>query len=71
MNKKVWRRYKKELNEKYSFINVKIEKPIILRFEDEVVVRFLQDYNSDQVKDFGEKSLYLKKDTVSTCPLET
>lgn len=61
MTKAQWREYKKNLNDKYQFINVSFKTPVIYRHKSEWVVRFLQDYESDKLSDFGEKFLYLKE----------
>jgi hypothetical protein len=51
------------LNERYKSIAVKISKPLIFAYKGRAVVRFLQEYTSDQHTDFGEKVLYLHKGT--------
>lgn len=61
MNREQWKRYKSSLNEKYQQLNIKITRPLILRYKDRFVARFLQEYQSDQHADFGEKVLYLRK----------
>lgn len=61
MSKDKWRQYKKSLSEKYSFIKVTLADPVVIRHNDEMVVRFLQDYSSDKNADFGEKTLYLHR----------
>lgn len=61
MDRDKWRQYKKELNEKYDFIKVELTEPLVLHHNDELVVRFLQNYQSDKKSDFGEKTLYLRR----------
>jgi murein L,D-transpeptidase YafK len=61
MNKKKWQAYKTALNEKYKYIKVKFKEPFMLARKDEAIVSFIQDYESDGLKDMGEKVLYLKK----------
>jgi murein L,D-transpeptidase YafK len=61
MNRDKWREYKKSLSEKYSFIKVGLTEPLVIRHNDELVVRFLQDYQSDKNADFGQKTLYLHR----------
>ena len=41
---------------------MKLSKPTVLTDRDRAVVRFLQEYTSDQHADFGEKVLFLKKE---------
>lgn len=60
MNKTQWQKYKASLAEKYQTIQVKIYDPVIYRHQDEIIVRFLQYYESDKISDFGEKSLYVR-----------
>lgn len=61
MNRDQYREYKAGLNERYKSIAVKISKPLIFAYKGRAVVRFLQEYTSDQHTDFGEKVLYLHK----------
>lgn len=61
MDWETWKRFKSGLNEKYEYIRVQMAKPTIYIHNNEVVVRFLQGYNSDKNSDFGEKTLHLKK----------
>jgi hypothetical protein len=63
MNRDQYREYKVGLNERYKSIAVKISKPLIFAYKGRAVVRFLQEYTSDQHTDFGEKVLYLHKGT--------
>ncbi len=59
MNKRKWYRYKRDLNAKYKEIKVRFSEPSVLEQKDQIIVRSLQSYESDQHTDFGEKSLYL------------
>jgi murein L,D-transpeptidase YafK len=61
MNRNQWRAYKSRLNSVYKDITVKISRPAIFADRNMAVIRFLQEYNSDQHSDFGEKVLYLKR----------
>lgn len=63
MNREQWREYKTRLNEQYKQITVKISRPAIFADRDRAVVRFLQEYTSDQHSDFGEKVLFLKRES--------
>jgi murein L,D-transpeptidase YafK len=62
MNRDQWRKFKEKLNADYQTITVKLSKPAILRDRDRIVVRFLQEYTSDQHADFGEKVLFVKRE---------
>lgn len=62
MNKAKWKTYKSSLNEKYDYINVKLFEPTAYQQKDEYVIRFLQKYQSDGLDDFGEKTLFVKRD---------
>ena len=57
-----WRWYKKEVYKKNRNIQVHISEPVVYRHKDELIVRFLQKYSSDNVSDFGRKTLYVKKE---------
>lgn len=61
MNKDQWREHKSKLNEQYKSISVRLSRPAIFMDRDQTVIRFLQEYTSDQHSDFGEKILYVKK----------
>lgn len=61
MGREQWRVFKQDLNKRYDQLGIKLSRPVILRYKDLVVARFLQAYTSDQHADFGEKTLYLKK----------
>lgn len=62
MDKTAWEKFKAGLNEKYEYIKVKLQQPLVFVHKDEAIVRFLQSYESDANSDFGEKFLYLKKE---------
>ena len=62
MDKAQWRDYKAKLNADYHTITVHISKPSIFFSNGNGIIRFLQEYASDMHTDFGEKTLYLKKD---------
>ena len=61
MDRMQWRDYKARLNTTYKNITVKISRPAIFADRNRAVIRFLQEYTSDQHTDVGEKVLYLKK----------
>jgi murein L,D-transpeptidase YafK len=62
MNRDQWRQFKKNLADKYSFIKIAVAEPIVIHHNHKLVVRFLQDYQSDKNADFGEKTLYLRRE---------
>lgn len=61
MNRSQWRAFKKNLSDRVQKITVHLSKPAIFADRDRAVVRFLQEYTSDQHADFGEKVLYLRR----------
>ena len=61
MNKQQWERHKESLNKKYEYIQVQLQEPVVYKQKGEWVVRFLQQYSSDKLNDFGEKFLYLRE----------
>lgn len=56
-----WKRYKNDLNQRYSSIEVSLKDVKLLRQGDYVVASFTQDYRSDKVKNIGVKKLYIEK----------
>lgn len=62
MNRSGWKRFKENLNSRYQSIQVQTRDPMIVVHENEAIIKFLQSYQSDVKSDFGEKTLYLKKD---------
>lgn len=62
MNYKQWKRYKTNLNTVYKSISVKVSKPVFFTRKNEAILNFMQAYESSGKKDFGRKTLYLRKD---------
>jgi murein L,D-transpeptidase YafK len=62
MDRDGWKRYKGNLNLKYQKISVRLSRPVLLRFRDRIIARFIQHYSSDHHADIGEKTVYLKKE---------
>ncbi len=62
MNRDQWKRYKSNLNTAYKTISVSVSKPVFFTRKDEAILNFMQAYESSGKKDFGRKTLYLKKD---------
>lgn len=60
MNKSKWRRYKSGLSDKYTFIKVNLTNIQAFKHQDKFMIRFMQEYASDQKQDFGEKILYVQ-----------
>lgn len=60
-----WKNYKESINKKNNEILVRIQQPSIYSYKNEAVIQFLQNYKSDTVEDFGEKTLYLKRKNAS------
>jgi murein L,D-transpeptidase YafK len=58
MNFTKWYKHKKKLKGLYKFIKVGLGSPLILRNKDQVVMRTVQDYESDLHSDFGEKTIH-------------
>jgi murein L,D-transpeptidase YafK len=61
MNKDKWYKYKQGLNQTYQNISVSFSNPVIYEVENNILIRSLQHYQSDQHEDFGEKFLYVKR----------
>jgi murein L,D-transpeptidase YafK len=58
MNYRKWYKHKKRLRGLYKYIKVALSTPLILRNKDQVVMRTLQDYESDLHADYGEKTIH-------------
>ncbi len=54
-----WRKYKERLNNQYKTIGIRISEPLAIEHRGRAIVRFVQNYTSDQVSDIGEKTLHL------------
>jgi murein L,D-transpeptidase YafK len=61
MKRDQWKSYKEGLNKKYSYIKVKLSKPVFFTRNGEAILNFMQQYESDAKKDFGRKTLYLRR----------
>jgi murein L,D-transpeptidase YafK len=61
MNKRQWRRFKANLADKYSFINVALRDVQIFNIGPKLVFRFMQEYKSNLKEDAGTKILYMLK----------
>lgn len=59
MRKNDWRAYKERLNKQYKDIDISLSEPIGVEHRGRAIVRFVQNYSSDQVSDLGEKTLHL------------
>lgn len=62
MGRGEWKAYKSRLAETYKQMTIKLSRPYVVAYKDRAVARFMQDYASDGHQDFGEKTLYLKKE---------
>ncbi|MFN7728971.1 MAG: murein L,D-transpeptidase family protein [Bdellovibrio sp.] len=58
MNYSQWYNHKKKLKSQYKFIKVSLSEPLIIRNRGQVVIRTLQEYESDQHKDYGIKTIH-------------
>jgi len=61
-NKSRWKKYKKGINRSVESFKVNIKNPVIYSNKKQIVIRFLQSYESSKLSDFGEKTLYLRKE---------
>jgi murein L,D-transpeptidase YafK len=59
MGKSDWRNYKQRLNKQYKAIDVRLSEPLGVEHRGRAIVRFVQNYSSDQLNDTGEKTLHL------------
>lgn len=57
-NKETWRKHKANLKSKYEFIKVHLSQPYIITHNDQLLVKTLQRYESNQHEDYGVKTIY-------------
>ena len=60
MNKNRWMKYKTSLSTRYSYIKVQLLHVQAFKHQGKFMIRFLQQYESNQKQDFGEKILYVQ-----------
>lgn len=60
MNYKQWYNHKKKLKALYSYIKVNLTEPLILKNQDQVVIRTVQRYESNLHRDYGEKTIHAR-----------
>ncbi len=61
MNLAQWKTHKEKLKGRYKFVKVEFDQPYILLNRDQLVLKTLQTYQSDQHKDYGIKTIYARK----------
>lgn len=54
-----WQKHKKNLTQKYESIKIDFNDLLILKHKNQIVIKAKQNYESDQYKDAGIKTLYL------------
>ena len=59
-NFKTWKRHKEKLKDRYSLIQVRLDQPFLLVHNDQMIIKTLQKYTSDQHTDYGIKVLYAR-----------
>lgn len=58
-----WKKYKQSLNTKYKFISVDIRYIDIFKYNKTIIVKLLQDYESDKFQSIGFKKLFLRRNS--------
>ncbi len=56
-----WKNHKAGLKTKYEYIKVHLSQPYIVQHNDQLLVKTLQRYESDQHVDYGVKTIYALK----------
>lgn len=56
-----WQAHKTNLKSKYEFIKVHLSQPYIIQHNDQLLVKTLQRYESNQYIDYGVKTIYALK----------
>jgi|GEM_PF-1157884 len=57
MNLKKWKKHKENMKKLYGEVQVHLSQPMIVKNKDQIVIRFMQKYQSKQHQDFGEKTI--------------
>lgn len=60
-NIRTWEAHKTNLKTKYEFIKVHLSQPYIVQHNDQLLVKTLQRYESNQYIDYGVKTIYALK----------
>ncbi len=60
-----WKKHKSNLKEKYEYIKVHLYQPYIILHNEQLIIKTLQKYESNQHTDYGVKTIYAvqSKDT--------
>ncbi len=53
-----WKAHKADLKEKYKYIKVALSQPYIILHNDQMIIKTLQTYESNQHADYGVKTIY-------------
>lgn len=56
-----WKSHKQKLKEKYEYIKVELSQPFVLIHKDQLIIKTLQKYTSNQHTDYGVKILHALK----------
>lgn len=57
-----WLKHKRSLKERYKYVKVTLSDALILKHKNQYIVKARQDYESDQHRDTGLKTLYFIED---------
>lgn len=60
-NFQTWKNHKSNLKNKYQYTKIHLSKPYIVQHNDQLLVKTLQRYESDQHIDYGVKTIYALK----------
>lgn len=60
-NLRTWRRHKENLKNKYKFIKVTLSQPFVLLHRNQLIIKTLQKYESNEHSDYGIKTIYATK----------
>jgi murein L,D-transpeptidase YafK len=57
-NYESWKAHKAELKSKYEFIKIQLSQPSIILHNNQIIIKTLQKYTSNQYEDYGVKIVY-------------
>jgi murein L,D-transpeptidase YafK len=60
-NLRSWKKHKENLKNKYKYIKVTLSQPFVLLHRDQLIIKTLQKYESNEHSDYGVKTIYAAK----------
>lgn len=61
-DKQGWRKHKERLKKRYEFVKIGLSQPYIVQHNNQLLIKTLQRYESNQHVDYGVKTIYALKE---------